>query len=80
MKYCWMDLLSNDTQSGSNVVSFPKQGILPPDYKNQVYELFVSPDKVQTVKVEASTLPQLHINKLDLQWVQVRHYNSCCYY
>lgn len=46
-------------------------GILPPDYKNQVYELFVSPDKLHTVKVEASTLPQLHINRLELQWVQV---------
>lgn len=31
----------------------------------------MAPGKVESAKLEASTLPQLNINKLDLQWVQV---------
>lgn len=34
-------------------------------------ELFVSENKLEDAEREASTLPRLDINTLDLQWVQV---------
>lgn len=47
------------------------QNIIAPDLKEEVKELFVPRDQLEMVKAEAKTLPNLIINKLDLQWIQV---------
>ena len=47
------------------------QGIIPSASLDQVKELFVPENKLSCAKEEAESLPQLDINKLDAQWLQV---------
>ena len=49
----------------------PLQDIVPFDCVDTVRELFVPDHKVDEVRQEAETLPQLEITKLDTQWIQV---------
>lgn len=54
-----------------------ENGIIPFDVQNteEVLELIVAPDRLESALEEASTLPRLDISLLDLQWLQVRIYN-----
>lgn len=52
------------------IFNFP-QNILPVKVHDTVLELFVPSTKLETAIAEAATLPQLTLNKLDCQWVQV---------
>ena len=47
------------------------EGIIPHSANDSVEELFVPANKVAAVRAEATNLPSVAINKLDLQWVQV---------
>lgn len=47
------------------------KNVLPTSASSLVRELFVSEDKRQETLIEAQGLPQLAINQVDLQWVQV---------
>ncbi|XP_063689779.1 bifunctional 3'-phosphoadenosine 5'-phosphosulfate synthase-like isoform X2 [Bolinopsis microptera] len=54
------------------VVSFlQKNDIVPFDCVDTVRELFVPGHKVDELRQEAETLPQLEVTKLDTQWIQV---------
>jgi len=54
------------------VVSYLQQNdIVPFDCVDTVRELFVPEHKVDELRQEAETLPQLEITKLDTQWIQV---------
>lgn len=52
-----------------------ENGIIPFDVETmeELRELFVSKDKLQDAVEEAETLPKLHLNTLDLQWLQVKY-------
>lgn len=54
------------------VVSYLQQhDIVPFDCVDTVRELFVPAHKVDEVRAEANSLPQLEVTKLDTQWIQV---------
>ncbi|KAM6951222.1 bifunctional 3'-phosphoadenosine 5'-phosphosulfate synthase 2b [Aplochiton taeniatus] len=48
-----------------------EQAIVPSGVTEDVTELFVPENKLDLAISDAKTLPTLHINELDLQWVQV---------
>ena len=66
------------------------QDIVPFDCVDTVRELFVPGHKVDELRQEAETLPQLEVTKLDTQWIQVRNFHntlifqayikSCCFF
>lgn len=47
------------------------EGIVPIQAVERVMELFVPENSIETTRAEAETLKYVHINKIDLQWVQV---------
>ena len=52
------------------------QDIVPFDCVDTVRELFVPGHKVDELRQEAETLPQLEVTKLDTQWIQVRNFHN----
>lgn len=48
-----------------------KNGVLPFSAVDDVRELFVPDEQIETAKAVAESLPSVNITKLDLQWVQV---------
>jgi 3'-phosphoadenosine 5'-phosphosulfate synthase len=63
--------LSVDECVQSVVKMLQEKSIVPESATNQVKELFVFPEFVESAKAEAATLPSLEISEIDLQWVQV---------